>query len=140
MIRQIPFLIIVLLFFVSSCGQSTQDENQLMRDRIISIHDEVMPLMGKLKSLEKKANQEIKSLEDEENANPERIVELKALVVDLDAAYEGMFDWMHQYEIEDGEKSPEEVKEYLDDQLIKVTEVNSQFKEVLAKADELLPT
>ncbi len=139
MTRHIPVLIIVLLVFMSSCGQSVEEENLKMREKIISIHDEVMPLMRKLKSLEKKANQEIEILEAEENPETERIIELKALAVDLDAAYEGMFDWMHQYETKDGDKTPEEIKVYLDEQLIKITEVNNQFKEVLAKSDELLP-
>jgi hypothetical protein len=124
---------------MGSCGQSPQDENLKMREKIISIHDEVMPLMGKLKSLEKKANQEIETLQEQESPDAERITELKALAIDLDAAYEGMFEWMHQYEVSDGEKSPEEIKAYLDDQLIKVTEVNDKFKEVIAKADELFP-
>ena len=137
MTRYIPVLTIVLLFFMSSCGQSVQDENLKMREKIISVHDEVMPLMGKLKSLEKKAIQEIQTLGEEENPNSGRITELKSLAVDLDAAYEGMFDWMHQYEPVDGDKTPEEIKTYLDDQLIKITEVNDKFKEVLAKADEL---
>jgi flagellar motor component MotA len=139
MTRYIPVLTIVLLVFMGSCGQSPQDENLKMREKIISIHDEVMPLMGKLKSLEKKANQEIETLQEQESPDAERITELKALAIDLDAAYEGMFEWMHQYEVSDGEKSPEEIKVYLNDQLTKVTEVNDKFKEVLAKADELFP-
>lgn len=139
MTRHIPVLTIVLFLFMSSCGQSVQDENLKMREKIISVHDEVMPLMGKLKSLEKKAIQEIQTLEEEETPNSERITELKALAIDLDAAYEGMFDWMHQYEPMDGDKTPEEIKTYLDDQLIKVTEVNNQFREVLAEADKLFP-
>lgn len=139
MTRFIPILTIALLVFMGSCGQSPQDENLKMREEVISIHDEVMPLMGKLKSLEKKANQEIETLQEQESPDAERITELKALVIDLDMAYEGMFDWMHQYEISDGDKSPEEIKVYLDDQLIKVIEVNDKFKEVLAKADELFP-
>jgi len=137
--RHITVLTIVLLFFMNSCGQSVEDENLKMREKIISVHDEVMPLMGKLKSLEKKATQEIQNLEEEGNPNPERIMQLKALIIDLDAAYEGMFDWMHQYKPKDGDNTPEEIKAYLDDQLIKVQEVNNQFKEVLANSDKLFP-
>ncbi|MEN2281362.1 hypothetical protein AAGF08_04425 [Algoriphagus sp. SE2] len=139
MTRYIPFLTIVLLLLMNSCGPSVQDENLEMRKKIISIHDEVMPLMGKLKGLEKKANQEIESLQQEENPDTARIEELRALAIDLDAAYEGMFDWMHQYDALDGDKTQEEIKIYLDKQLIKVTEVNDQFKEVLAKSNQVFP-
>lgn len=138
MIRYISILTIVLLVALSSCGPSIQEENLKMREQIMGVHDEVMPLMGRLKSLEKKANQEIGRLEEEENPNTSRIEELKALAEELNAAYDGMFDWMHQYEITDGDRTPEEVKVFLDEQLIKVTEVNAEFKEVLSKADELL--
>ncbi|WP_373397092.1 hypothetical protein V8V91_21265 [Algoriphagus halophilus] len=99
----------MLLVVLASCGPSIQEQNLMMREKIIEIHDEVMPMMGRLKSLEKKANQEIDRLE-EENPDTARIEELKVLAVDLNAAYDGMFDWMHQYEATDGDRTPEEVK------------------------------
>ncbi|SIN65620.1 hypothetical protein [Algoriphagus halophilus] len=139
MIRYISILTFVLLIVLTSCGPSIQEQNLMMREKIIEIHDEVMPMMGRLKSLEKKANQEIDRLE-EENPDTARIEELKVLAVDLNAAYDGMFDWMHQYEATDGDRTPEEVKVFLDEQLIKISEVNAQFKEVLTKADEMLPS
>lgn len=139
MIRYISSLTFILLVVLASCGPSIQEQNLMMREKIIEIHDEVMPMMGRLKSLEKKANQEIDRLE-EENPDTARIEELKVLAVDLNAAYDGMFDWMHQYEATDGDRTPEEVKVFLDEQLIKISEVNAQFKEVLTKADEMLPS
>lgn len=138
MIRYISSLTFMLLVVLASCGPSIQEQNLMMREKIIEIHDEVMPMMGRLKSLEKKANQEIDRLE-EENPDTARIEELKVLAVDLNAAYDGMFDWMHQYEATDGDRTPEEVKVFLDEQLIKISEVNAQFKEVLTKADEMFP-
>ncbi|EAZ81013.1 hypothetical protein [Algoriphagus machipongonensis] len=136
--RHIPFFVLGLIIFLSSCGNSLKEENELMRLKIMEVHDEVMPLMGKLKTLERQANLEIKSLQETEEADSARIQELKSLAYDLDATYEGMFDWMHQYDIEDGERTPEELKVYLDEQLIKATAVNDEFKEVLGKADEIL--
>lgn len=136
--RQIPFLIIVVLFLLSSCGQSIQEKNLIMRDKIISVHDEVMPMMSKLKILEKKANQEIQALGLEGVPDSSRIDELNTLIIELNSAYDGMFDWMHQYEVTDGERTPEEVQVFLDEQLVKITKVNTQFKEVIAKADEIL--
>ncbi|WP_157366919.1 hypothetical protein [Algoriphagus vanfongensis] len=110
--------------------------NDLQRVELIEIHDEVMPLMGKLKSQEKKALDQVKELESSDQVDSMRIQSLKALAYDLDQAYEGMFSWMRQYEIEDGDMSPEEVKVYLEEQMIKVQKVNEQIKEVLEKADQ----
>ena len=136
--RSIPYFTLVLFIFLASCASDKKDESQLQREEIIKYHDEVMPLMGKLKNLEKKANQEIQRLEESEEPDSARIESLKSLAYDLDAAYEGMFDWMHQYDVSDGERTPEELKKFLDEQLVKIKAVNEQFKEVLAKSDELL--
>ena len=81
--RFIPFLIIVI-FFVS-CGSSLEEENSEMRAKVIAVHDEVMPMMGKLKSLEKRAISEASELEAESSSDSLKIQELKALAYDLEA-------------------------------------------------------
>ncbi len=45
---------------------------------------------------------------------------------------------MRQYETEDGDRTPEEVKVYLEEQMISVSEVNRMMKAALSKADSLL--
>lgn len=132
------FLFLSLLIFAFSCGPSPQEENQKLRDEVIAVHDEVMPLMGKLKSLEKEATIAIESLEAQETPDSSQIESLKALAYDLNQAYDGMFVWMRQYDIEDGEMTPEEVKTYLDDQMKQVTKVNEDITAVLEKAKELV--
>lgn len=134
--RVISILIFAIFSIFYSCGPSQKELNDLQRVELIEIHDEVMPLMGKLKSQEKKALDQVKELESSDQVDSMRIQSLKALAYDLDQAYEGMFSWMRQYEIEDGDMSPEEVKVYLEEQMIKVQEVNEQIKEVLEKADQ----
>lgn len=133
--RSIFIFLIVLSF---SCGPSPSEKNQQLRDEVIAVHDEVMPLMGKLKSLEKEAATAAEELEASGSEDTTKIEELKALAFDLNQAYEGMFVWMRQYETEDGELTPEEVKAYLDDQMIKVSVVNEDIKAALEKAEELL--
>ncbi len=130
------FVILILIGF--ACGPNAKEENQKLRDEVIAIHDEVMPLMGKLKSLEKDANSLIEEIEAAETVDSVRITDLKALAYDLNQAYDGMFVWMRQYETEDGELSDEEVKSYLDDQMVKVTKVNEDITAALEKADLLL--
>ena len=49
-----------------------------------------------------------------------------------------MFVWMRQYNTEDGEKTPEEVKAYLEEQLVLVSKVNEDIKAALAEAELLL--
>lgn len=126
------------LLIFQSCGNQQVEENIKLREEVIAVHDEVMPKMGQLKSLEKTALQMAEDLSKSQTPDEAKIQELKSLAVELDQAYENMFVWMRQYEIEDGDKSPEEVKLYLEDQMIKVTQVNEEFKAVLAKAETLI--
>ena len=127
-----------LFFILSSCGTSPQEENKALRDGVIAVHDEVMPLMSKLKSMEAKAVKTAEDLESTENPDMQKVDELKALAYDLNQAYEGMFVWMRQYDQEDGDRSPEEVKAYLEDQMLKVEVVNEEITSVLSRAEELL--
>ncbi|GAB3234731.1 hypothetical protein GCM10027454_40500 [Algoriphagus aestuariicola] len=104
----------------------------------MALHDEVMPKLGQIKSFEKKAIQKAAELAAEDSTNTDQIRQYELLATELDQAYEGMFVWMRQYEIEEEGKSPEEIKLYLDQQMILVGEVNKNIKDVLAKADSLL--
>lgn len=131
-------LIFSLILFFQSCGPSQEELNTKQRDAVIAVHDEVMPKMGQLKSFEKKALQKAEEFAALDSTDTANVEEMKALALELDQAYEAMFVWMRQYETEDGERTPEEVKVYLDEQMESVTEVNRLMKAALSKADSLL--
>lgn len=135
----IPFYLVFGLFiFLQSCGNKQVEENKVLREKVIAVHDEVMPKMGQLKSFEKAALQKAEELESSETPEVDKINELKNLASELNQAYEGMFVWMRQYNNEDGEQTPEEVKVYLEEQMIQVTQVNETIKAALEKAEQLL--
>jgi len=137
--RFTPFYLVLALFlFFQSCGNKQVEENKIQRDAVIAVHDEVMPKMGQLKSLEKAALQKAEELQNSEAADLAKIDSLKNIATQLNQAYEGMFVWMRQYNNEDGEQTPEEVKAYLDEQLVLVSKVNEDIKAALTKAEELL--
>jgi hypothetical protein len=132
------FLILILVVFFQSCGNKQLEENKLLREKIIAIHDEVMPKMGQLKSLEKSAVQRTEELQNSESFDLAKIDSLKTLALKLNKAYEGMFVWMRQYSTEDGEQSPEQVKAYLDEQFLLVSKVNEDIKSALEEAEGTL--
>mgnify|MGYP006183631799 FL=1 len=137
--RFIPFYLIFILFiFFQSCGNKQVEENKAHREQIIAIHDEVMPKMGQLKSMEKAALQKAEELQNSDSPDQAKIEALKNLATQLNQAYEGMFVWMRQYSTEDGEQAPEQIKAYLDEQLVLVSKVNEDIKAALAQADSLL--
>lgn len=136
------FRLIVLIAFsialCASCEPSSQNQAQDLRKEIIEVHDEVMPLMGKLKSLEKKASTQAEDILQNDPSDTLAVQNLKALAYDLSEAHEGMFVWMRQYESEDGERSEEELMQYLEVQMEKVKQVHDAIQSSLANADELL--
>lgn len=134
----ILFLIFSSFLFLNACGPKGPSENEILREEVVAVHDEVMAKMGRLKSLERKALEKVEELESMEPLDSAKVQEYKALAYDLNHAHDSMFEWMHQYEPKDGDQSKEQIKEYLDNQMILVTEVNVEIKEALAKADELL--
>ena len=129
-------LIVSVVFLTNSCGPNLKNENKKAREVLIAVHDEVMPQMGKLKSYEKKATQKLEVLRAESSTDSLQIAKFSKLVEELDSAYEGMFVWMRQYEVEDGDKDPLVIKAYLEEQMIQVTEVNQNIKNVLQKAEK----
>lgn len=133
---------LALLFLASavlfSCQPNQEELNQIKRAEVIAVHDEVMPKIGQLKKLEKEAKKKIEMLQMGKTVDSLQIQELKALAFDLNQAYDAMFVWMRQYKTEDEEKTPEEIKVYLEDQALKIDEVNDQIKAILSKSEEVL--
>ena len=129
---------LLILLFITACEPNQQELNTIKRAEVIAVHDEVMPKLGELKSLQKLAQSKVDSLELAENPDADQIEDLKALAYELNAAYDGMFVWMRQYSSEDEQKSPEEVKLYLEDQMAKVNVVNVDIKAALEKAEGTL--
>lgn len=125
----------VMIFFQAGCNIEKVDEAKLLRVEVIAIHDEVMPLMGELKSLKKEVKlKTVNLLESDSSANAEKIKELRDLENQLDDAFEGMFVWMRQYKAPDESVSEEEAKAYLTQQKILVEKVNKDIKEALQAA------
>ena len=105
-----------------------------MRAQIIGVHDEVMPKIGQLMSLEKKALAQADSLFAQDSTASTNIEAMRSLAGQLNQAHEGMFVWMRQYSLDEEGKTPEELKTYLDEQLVKVNQVNADIKAALEQA------
>lgn len=131
-------LIIASFFLTTACGPGSADGNKKLREEVIAVHDEVMPKIGQLKAYERDALAKANAVATENPEDSVQVEEYKALAYDLNEAHQAMFDWMHQYEPEDGELTDEELKSYLDDQKVKIEAVNKQIKDALAKADSML--
>jgi hypothetical protein len=119
---------------VLACANPLIETNKAMRVQIIGVHDEVMPKIGQLMSLEKKALAHADSLFTQDSTATTDIEAMRSLAGQLNQAHEGMFVWMRQYSLDEEGKTPEELKTYLDEQLVKVNQVNADIKAALEQA------
>jgi dsDNA-specific endonuclease/ATPase MutS2 len=131
-------LTLLVSFLILSCANPLIEENKKLREQIIGVHDEVMPKMGELKALEKKASEQVDSLYAQDSTATAEIESLRALASQLNQAHEDMFVWMRQYSLEEEGKTPEEIKIYLDEQWVKVNQVNKSIQSALQQAEEKL--
>jgi hypothetical protein len=90
-------LILIFSMLVLACANPLIETNKEMRAQIIGVHDEVMPKMGELMSLQKKALAQADSLYAQDSTATTQIESMRSLAGQLDQAYEGMFVWMRQY-------------------------------------------
>ena len=128
------FLILLFSMLVLACANPLIETNKEMRAQIIGVHDEVMPKIGQLMSLEKKALAQADSLFAQDSTASTDIEAMRSLAGQLNQAHEGMFVWMRQYSLDEEGKTPEELKTYLDEQLVKVNQVNADIKAALEQA------
>ncbi|MDN3689424.1 hypothetical protein [Cyclobacterium jeungdonense] len=135
-----PFRLIVVFFALLFSCESGENENQALKDRVISVHDEVMPEIGNLKSVQNKLREKADSikLEGAPSASENYGESLEAAAQSCEAAYDGMFVWMRQFKTEYEDMTEEETKAYLEEQLKKVEQVRDDIKTALSVSDSLL--
>ncbi len=125
----------MIICFCKACTQNSQDEVTELRSEVLLLHDEVMPLMGDLKSLRTEVLKEADRLVKEDSViNAERINKLRVLAARMDAAFESMFVWMRQYQANQDSMSKDEKLRYLKEQRTMVEKVNQNINASLSTA------
>ncbi len=130
------FLAIIGLVLNSSCNQLSPEEKEYdaLMQKIIDVHDEVMPKMGEMSSL-------IKNLESKIDTSSVGQLHAKAQN-DLKGSYDFMMDWMSDFSAkfphnekitsDDKEKFTTKMKLLKEEEL----EVNKLKKEINASIDQ----
>lgn len=137
--KKVPFVFLILLYVsVFSCGPK-KSQNELLKEKVIQVHDEVMPKIGELKSSQEKLNDLAENLEkSSEEEGEEKIRALKAAAEQCENAYDGMFVWMRQFDGDFEDMSEEQTKAYLEEQLEMVGKVKKDILQALEKSEALL--
>ncbi|TAI47877.1 hypothetical protein [Flagellimonas allohymeniacidonis] len=130
-----PSLVIFLFF---SCKQEKKTpEGPTQMEKVMAIHDEVMPKMGKLGKLVG----ELKAKVD----TTETGLQYEAAMKDLQGANTAMMDWMMNFgdrfdseEILEGKELTEQKQLWLDEEEEKVRALRDQINQSLENAEALL--
>lgn len=125
---------------LSSCKQEQKDEKkeQTQMELVMSIHDEVMPKMGKIGQLRTQIQEQI-------DTTTTRGKEAKEIGLELQDAYDSMMNWMSAFsgrfsskEIMDGASLSEEKQLWLDQEEEKVKVVRDKINNSIARAESFL--
>ena len=134
----IPLFLLAVLIFIS-CGEQKKNAKEELYEKVMAIHDEIMPKMGAIMKYKIQLNEKIdKLIEEGADANADKIAELKVAVADLDNSHKKMMNWMHGFDPDFDGKVKEDVMKYLKDQENKIESVAKITNNALKNAEALL--
>lgn len=132
----------IILLFATACATKDNTTQQL-QDEVIAIHDEIMPMMStfartgiKLDSILN--NWETIKLEKANIDTAEQKAKLLNLKKEIEASSDAMNDWMHELNLDYEGMSDIEVQKYLENEKIKVQNIDTQFKTVAQESINVL--
>ncbi|MGX1928401.1 hypothetical protein [Flagellimonas sp. 2504JD4-2] len=137
--KKILSIIVTLVLFLSySCKEKKKiEEGPSQMEQVMAIHDEVMPKMGKLGRLVGELKPKVDTTEVGQKYS--------SAMKDLQDANNAMMDWMKNFgdrfdpeEILDGKALTEQKQLWLDEEEVKVKELQQQINSSIAKAEALL--
>ncbi len=126
-------LFILASIMLIGCSHSDNPERQKAFDEVMEIHDEVMPEISTINKL----TRQIKSVL-EKGENLEKADLMKTILTDLEAAEEGMMDWMHDLDVPGKDIPDAQAIQYLNSEKIKISKVSVDMKESIAAGKNIL--
>ncbi len=131
-----------LWLFLAACTndhqhhQNSQSNYNELEEKVMAVHDEVMPKMGQMKALKKQLGAAKDSLARQKPANDSLIQILQSRIEALEQADRAMWDWMHQYKVPTHEDDSAIVA-YLEDEMKRVTEVKEKMLQSIEQGKSL---
>ena len=105
-------------------------------DKVMKIHDEIMPKMGTLDKVGVSLDEAIKKTTD-----PEKVKQLKEAKKQIDAADKLMWDWMYALvQLDDlrSKKNHQEITTYLTKELSRIKKVKEKMETSIKTGSELI--
>lgn len=134
----IPVFLISLLMF-TACGEQKKSAKDQLYDKVMAVHDEIMPKMGNMSKYKKQLKEKIDTLVAEgDKANVEKIDALKDAVVGLENSHEEMMNWMREFDKDFEGMVEKEIMDYLNNQFKKIETVGKATNTALKNAEHIL--
>jgi len=134
----LPIILITVTVLVS-CEDDKRDTQDQLLDKVMAVHDEIMPKMGDIMKYKKQLKAKIDELTAAgKEDNEAKIIEIKEAIESLDNSHEGMMSWMREFDTDFEGRVAEDVMSYLKGQMTKIEEVGKMTNLALKKAEDLL--
>jgi biopolymer transport protein ExbD len=108
--------------------------NDSLYTLVVKIHDDIMPENATISSLQQQLKKVLPTLKQDKKDR------LLPILADLQIAYDGMMDWMRQFKNTEFNAdeyklwSPQQTRDYLLDQQLKIQKVDSDMRKSIANA------
>lgn len=132
-------IFIIVLLMLTSCADENKKLVNDLHQKVMDVHDEVMPKMGALMKYKKDLKTKVEELTTTGlEENKDKIVELTEAIEALDNSHEDMMSWMREFDNDFEGKVHEDVMEYLNDQMNKIEGVGKATNEAIKRAEALM--
>ena len=145
-IKKISILAALTLTFIFACKEKNHEHdhdhhhmandssdvspNTLLDKEIMRIHDEVMPKTFTIRTRIQKLKEDLKT------ATAAQKQKIEQQIAKLDSADRSMYDWMHHYDPIPDSLGEEKAKQYLDDELAKIKQVQEKIESALKESEQ----
>ena len=137
-LRLISALAIVAIS-VTACTNPKEKEKKELEEKVMAVHDEVMPKMGSIQSLQETLKQMIETAaQDTVMVDSAFIAAAKAQHTELEEAHNAMMDWMAGYTPPSNEQSVDDAVSYLREQEQSVSAMAEKMKSAIANAEKFV--
>ena len=131
--KRLLILCILSLLLIGTVACDNNDKKaDILLDEVMAIHDEAMPINGKLYTLSGKLNVAADSVADSTRAADMREAAKQAL-----EAHDAMMVWMREFKLPEeleGDRNDEKTIEYLEGEKKKMSDIKVQMEEALKQA------
>jgi hypothetical protein len=138
---------LIPVFFALACGHKAHEHeghdeatapdateatgNQLLYEKVMKVHDEVMPKLNDIYTLKETLKDKIANTPSMAEAKKK---DIEQTIVQLDSASENMMVWMRAFNAPPDSLGEEKAREYLEGQMEKVQKVKTDILESIEKA------